>query len=366
MREALAEAGLDSIDHLDNVVTTGYGRLKVPFASENVSEITCHAKGAQWLIPSIRTVIDIGGQDCKVISVTPKGMVGEFLMNDRCAAGTGRFFEGIARGLGCGLEGISDLANQGEEPCVISNQCSVFAESEVVTLVNEGVEVRNIISGINLSVAKRLKAMVKRIGVIEDVALTGGCSKNDGLSKAVGDLEPQLDERFHGHADERERADPQAVHLECIRRRPSQSLRAFGAHGYTLGLHPQLADGHRFVAALDGLHQPTAQRGMLCPQSLCIAKVVAQRHGHGAMLEQQRAVSRWLWLVLEERQPRRGVLMARGALAEVAGRGAPGRRRGIVSEHGPQPMVRLEVVDERLHRSDVAWRSLQEQAQATQ
>jgi predicted CoA-substrate-specific enzyme activase len=188
MAEALDGAGLDSIDHLDNVITTGYGRLKVPFASENVSEITCHAKGAHWMFPSIRTVIDIGGQDCKVINVTPKGMVGEFLMNDRCAAGTGRFFEGIARGLGCGLEGIADLANQGEEPCVISNQCSVFAESEVVTLVNEGVEFRNIISGINLSVAKRLKAMVTRIGVIEDVALTGGCSKNDGLTKAIAEL----------------------------------------------------------------------------------------------------------------------------------------------------------------------------------
>ena len=188
MDKALEDAGLDSIAHLENVVTTGYGRLKVPFPSENVSEISCHAKGAQWMIPSIRTVIDIGGQDCKVINVTPKGMVGEFLMNDRCAAGTGRFFEGIARGLGCGLEGISNLANQGEEPCVITNQCSVFAESEVVTLVNDGEDVRNIISGINLSVAKRLKAMVKRIGVIEDVALTGGCSKNDGLSKAVGEL----------------------------------------------------------------------------------------------------------------------------------------------------------------------------------
>jgi len=188
MARALEDAGLDSIDALENVTTTGYGRLKAPFASENVSEITCHAKGAQWALPSIRTVIDIGGQDCKVINVTPKGTVGEFLMNDRCAAGTGRFFEGISRGLGCGLEGISDMANQGEEPCTISNQCSVFAESEVVTLVNEGVDLRNIIAGVNLSVAKRLKAMVKRIGVVEDVALTGGCSKNAGLSMAVGKL----------------------------------------------------------------------------------------------------------------------------------------------------------------------------------
>lgn len=184
---ALAEAGIPSADHIDNAVSTGYGRLDIPFASENVSEISCHARGAHWLVPSVRTVIDIGGQDCKVISVSPEGGVLEFVMNDRCAAGTGRFFEGIARGLGCGLEGLSTLENQGEEPCTISNQCSVFAESEVVTLVNEGTDFRNIISGINLSVAKRLKGMAHRVGVIEDLVLTGGCSKNDGLVKAIGE-----------------------------------------------------------------------------------------------------------------------------------------------------------------------------------
>lgn len=187
MEKALAEAGVPSVEHLENVVSTGYGRLKIPYASENVSEISCHAKGAHWMIPSIRTVIDIGGQDCKVVSVSERGAVLEFVMNDRCAAGTGRFFEGIARGLGCGLEGISELANQGEEPCTISNQCSVFAESEVVTLVNEGADVRNIISGINISVAKRLRGMVRRVGAVEDVALSGGCSKNAGLAKAIGD-----------------------------------------------------------------------------------------------------------------------------------------------------------------------------------
>ncbi len=184
---ALAEAGVPSVDHIENTVSTGYGRLDIPFANENVSEIACHAKGAHWMVPSVRTVIDIGGQDCKVISVSPKGGVLEFVMNDRCAAGTGRFFEGISRGLGCGLDGISALENQGEKPCVISNQCSVFAESEVVTLVNEGTDFRNIIAGVNLSVAKRLKGMARRVGVIEDVVLTGGCSKNDGLVKAIGE-----------------------------------------------------------------------------------------------------------------------------------------------------------------------------------
>ncbi len=185
MDEALKQAGLPSVDHLENVLCTGYGRLKIPFAEENMSEITCHAKGAHWMAPSLRTVVDIGGQDCKVISVSPKGTVLEFSMNDRCAAGTGRFFEAMARALNCGLEGISALENQGENPCTISNQCSVFAESEVVTLVNEGIDVKNIIAGINISVASRLMSMSRRVGVIEDVALTGGCSKNMGLAKAL-------------------------------------------------------------------------------------------------------------------------------------------------------------------------------------
>jgi predicted CoA-substrate-specific enzyme activase len=166
-------------------VCTGYGRLNIPFAEENISEISCHAKGAHWLDPSVRTVVDIGGQDCKVISISEKGKVLDFKMNDRCAAGTGRFFEGMARALCCGLEGISSLDNQGEDPCIISNQCSVFAESEVVTLVNEGVDLRNIIAGINLSVASRLTSMARRVGVVDDVTLTGGCSKNDGLARAL-------------------------------------------------------------------------------------------------------------------------------------------------------------------------------------
>ena len=185
MNQAVEQAGLSSIDHLEKVVCTGYGRLSIPFAEENLSEISCHAKGAHWLVPSIRTVVDIGGQDCKVISVSERGTVLDFKMNDRCAAGTGRFFEAMARALCCGLDGLSSLENQGPEPCTISNQCSVFAESEVVTLVNEGIELGNIIAGINLSVASRLTSMARRVGVVDDVALTGGCSKNDGLAQAL-------------------------------------------------------------------------------------------------------------------------------------------------------------------------------------
>ncbi len=186
MEKALAEAGLESVDEIENVVTTGYGRLKIDYASENLSEIACHGRGAHWMDPALRTVVDIGGQDCKVISISPEGKVLEFAMNDRCAAGTGRFFESIARALCCGLEGLSALENQGDKPAKITHQCTVFAESEVVTLVNEGEEMNNIIAGINVSVAKRVSSMVRRVGMVPEVAMTGGCSKNNGLAFALG------------------------------------------------------------------------------------------------------------------------------------------------------------------------------------
>lgn len=185
MDEALKQAGLSSIDDLDYIVGTGYGRLKVQFAKENISEISCHARGAHWMSPTVRTVVDIGGQDCKVMSISDEGKVVEFVMNDRCAAGTGRFFEGMARVLNCGLDGISSLENQGAEPATITSQCSVFAESEVVTLINEGNNLKSIIAGINNSVSGRLNSMVRKVGLVEDVALTGGCAKNAGLAKAL-------------------------------------------------------------------------------------------------------------------------------------------------------------------------------------
>jgi len=185
MDEALEKAGISSIDDLDYIVGTGYGRLKVPFANENISEITCHARGALWLCPAVRTVVDIGGQDCKVTSVSDKGKVLEFVMNDRCAAGTGRFFEAMARVLDCGLEGLSRLSLNGNSPATISSQCSVFAESEVVTLINEGVELPDIAAGLHESVASRLNSMVGKVGLVEEVALTGGCAKNVGLVKAL-------------------------------------------------------------------------------------------------------------------------------------------------------------------------------------
>jgi predicted CoA-substrate-specific enzyme activase len=130
-------------------------------------------------------VVDIGGQDCKVMSLGDGGKVLEFVMNDRCAAGTGRFFEAMARVLDCGLEGLSELSLKGKDPATISSQCSVFAESEVVTLVNEGMDLEDIVAGLHASIASRLNSMVRKVGLVEDVALTGGCAKNDGLAKAL-------------------------------------------------------------------------------------------------------------------------------------------------------------------------------------
>lgn len=185
MDEALEKAGLSKLEDLDYVVGTGYGRLKVEFANENVSEITCHSRGAQRVLPTTRTVVDIGGQDCKVMSISDKGKVLEFVMNDKCAAGTGRFFEAMARTLHLSLEELSTLGLSSNKPAVISSQCSVFAESEVITLINEGVGLADIIAGLSNSVAGRLSGMVGRVGLVEDVVLTGGCAKNESLARAL-------------------------------------------------------------------------------------------------------------------------------------------------------------------------------------
>lgn len=182
---ALEKGGLSSLDDIEYIVGTGYGRLKVAFANENISEITCHGRGAQWLCPSVRTVIDIGGQDCKVISIDERGRVVEFGMNDKCAAGTGRFLEAMSRVLSCSLEDLAIHSLKAKSPASITSQCSVFAESEVITLINEGLELADIAAGIHDSIASRLNGLARRVGLIKDVALTGGCAKNDGLAKAV-------------------------------------------------------------------------------------------------------------------------------------------------------------------------------------
>jgi predicted CoA-substrate-specific enzyme activase len=187
LREAKRAAGLDEDIPIGYIVGTGYGRVRIPFADENVSEITCHGLGAFHLDPAVRTLIDVGGQDCKVIRVSPQGRVVDFAMNDKCAAGTGRFFEAMARVLEVGLEDLSRYSMSSREPARITSQCSVFAESEVITLLNEGEDIEDIAAGINEAIASRLASLVRKVGVEEKVAVSGGCAKNQGLIGALGE-----------------------------------------------------------------------------------------------------------------------------------------------------------------------------------
>ena len=181
----IKNAGLSGIKDLEYVVSTGYGRQKVDFANENISEISCHARGAYYVFPSVRTVIDLGGQDCKATSLNDKGGVSGFEMNERCAAGTGRFFQVMAAALACGLDGIGSTKNISKTPSNISSQCTVFAESEIISLINNDTPLPDIITGLNQSVAGRVSTLVRKVGARDDIVLSGGCSKNEGLVLAL-------------------------------------------------------------------------------------------------------------------------------------------------------------------------------------
>ena len=184
--EAAAKAdGLQSAKDLAYLVGTGYGRNKVPFADENISEISCHAMGVHVTNPKVRAVIDIGGQDVKGIAIDTDGTVLNFAMNDKCAAGTGRFFESMANAFEMSIEAFSALSLKAKNVIPITAQCTVFAESEVVSLVGEGKPMEEIAAGIQLSVAKRCFVMAKKAGATDHIALTGGCAKNEGLKRAI-------------------------------------------------------------------------------------------------------------------------------------------------------------------------------------
>ena len=189
-KDALDEAvsqvdGLNSAEELTYLIGTGYGRNKVPFADENISEISCHAMGVHVTDPSVKAIIDIGGQDVKGIAIDTDGTVLNFAMNDKCAAGTGRFFESMARAFEMSLDEFSNLSLTAKNVIPITAQCAVFAESEVISLVGEGKPMEEIAAGIQLSVAKRCFVMAKKAGATDSVTLTGGCDENEGLKKAI-------------------------------------------------------------------------------------------------------------------------------------------------------------------------------------
>jgi (R)-2-hydroxyacyl-CoA dehydratese activating ATPase len=181
---ALIEAGLQR-DAISRLVATGYGRVQVPGADRTVTEITCHARGAHWLCPQVGTVIDIGGQDSKAIAVAKQGKVLDFVMNDKCAAGTGRFLEVMARALEVDLDQFGALATAATQPAKISSTCTVFAESEVVSHLAAGTPREEIVAGIHASIAARLSSMVGRIPLRDQVVLTGGVARNLGVVRAI-------------------------------------------------------------------------------------------------------------------------------------------------------------------------------------
>jgi (R)-2-hydroxyacyl-CoA dehydratese activating ATPase len=186
MDEALQQAGL-TLEKVDFIVATGYGRINVPFADKQITEITCHARGIKALFPSARIIIDIGGQDSKGIKLDGEGKVANFVMNDKCAAGTGRFLEVIAETLGLKLDQLGDISLKAESLVKISNTCTVFAEHEVTSRLSEGASIPEIVAGLHESIAGRVVNMVRQLGIEKEVVVTGGGAKNIGLVKAVED-----------------------------------------------------------------------------------------------------------------------------------------------------------------------------------
>ena len=183
MEEALAQARL-SFDDITYVVATGYGRINVPFADKQITEISCHARGVGYLLPTAKTVIDIGGQDCKGIKLN-NGRAVDFVMNDKCAAGTGRFLELMAEGLGVKLEDMGKLSLTAKNKTMISSTCTVFAEQEAVAKLSEGVPVEDLLAGLHEAIATRIYGMASRLKIERDIAITGGGAKNIGLVKAL-------------------------------------------------------------------------------------------------------------------------------------------------------------------------------------
>ncbi len=181
---ALEQAGVDR-SGITVLTATGYGRNSFKGADHVVSELSCHAIGAGALMPGIRTVIDIGGQDAKVLRVGPSGKLESFLMNDKCAAGTGRFLEVMARILELDVSELAAMDEKAAGKVNISSTCTVFAESEVISQLANNVDLHDLVAGIHASVAVRTAGLVRRLGVTAPVGMTGGVARNDGVVRAL-------------------------------------------------------------------------------------------------------------------------------------------------------------------------------------
>ncbi|MCX7846243.1 MAG: acyl-CoA dehydratase activase [Dictyoglomaceae bacterium] len=187
IEEILKERNINFYE-IKRITATGYGRVRVDFTDFTKTEISCHGKGVNFIFPFARTILDIGGQDSKAIRIGERGEVLDFAMNDKCAAGTGRFLEVMAKVLEEELENFGKIHLKTKDMVEITNICTVFAESEIITLLSEGYNKNSIIKGLNYSIAKRVISLLKRIGIEKDVVMTGGVAKNEGVKKAIEDL----------------------------------------------------------------------------------------------------------------------------------------------------------------------------------
>ena len=186
MEAALKKAALP-FQAITYIVATGYGRINVPFADKQFTEITCHAKGIFHLFPEARTIVDVGGQDVKAIRMDATGRTVDFVMNDKCAAGSGRFIEVIADTLGVSLDEVGDLSLQSRNPAKISNICTLWAQQEVAASLAQGIPISDLLAGVHHSLADRISRMVNRLRLEEVIILTGGGAKNKGLLRALSE-----------------------------------------------------------------------------------------------------------------------------------------------------------------------------------
>lgn len=201
MKAVLAQAGLTRGD-IAHCTGTGYGRERIDFVDEVISEISCHGKGARWLLPTARTVIDIGGQDCKTMRIDRDGNISRFMTNDKCASGTGRFLEVMAKVLGVSMDELGKLSKQSVAPVTLASTCTVWAQADVIKFINSGIPVEDIGAGINTAMAGRVAILVNAVKPEEDIFMTGGVAKNIGV---VSTLEKLIGKRIK----KARKADPQ-------------------------------------------------------------------------------------------------------------------------------------------------------------
>ncbi len=187
MEKICAQAGI-RLDEIACCIGTGYGRERIAFVTDTVSEIACHGRGAQWVIPSTKTVIDIGGQDCKVIKLDPKGNVIKFVTNDKCASGTGRFLDVMAKVMNIETDELGKLSVKSTAPIPFASVCTVWAQADVIKHINARRRPEDICAGINAAMANRVSMLANTMKIEDDICITGGGAKNDGVVAALSQI----------------------------------------------------------------------------------------------------------------------------------------------------------------------------------